>query len=64
MSTQTWAAAEQAAYERGKQDAADECSLRHLDRIADVLDAIERHSGDVEKLRAGILGALGYGGTT
>lgn len=62
MTTQTWTDAEQAAYERGRQDAIDECSQKHLDRIADVLDAIDRHAGDVERLRAGVLGALGHGG--
>lgn len=58
MSTQTWTDAEQAAYDRGRQDQTDECVARHLDRIADVLDAIDRHAADVERLREAVLGAL------
>jgi hypothetical protein len=48
-------------YQRGRQDAIDECTQRHIVRIADVLDAIDRHAGDVAALRAAVLGALGHG---
>lgn len=61
MSTQTWTDAEQAAYERGRQDAVDECSQRHMVRIADVLTAIDRHAGDTEKLRDALLDVLKEG---
>lgn len=50
--------AEIAAYERGRQDQADECAQQHLVKVADVLDAIDRHAGDVDQLRQGILAAL------
>jgi hypothetical protein len=50
--------AEAAAYARGRQDEADECAQRHLVVIGDVLDAIERHVGDPERLRQHILTAL------
>lgn len=48
-------------YQRGRQDQLDECTQRHIVRIADVLDAIERHAGDQEKLRASVLEAMGHG---
>ncbi len=48
------------AYQRGRQDQADECAHRHLTRVADVLDAIDQHAGDVEMLRRHILVAIGH----
>jgi hypothetical protein len=50
--------AEAAAYLRGRQDEADECAQRHLVKLADVLDAIDQHADDRERLRASILTAL------
>lgn len=50
--------AEAAAYQRGRQDEADDCAQRHLVKIADVLDAIDRHAGDPDQLRQSILTAL------
>jgi hypothetical protein len=52
----------QDAYDRGRADQVDDCAQHNLDRIADVLDVIDRHAGDVEKLRTGILEAMGHGG--
>jgi hypothetical protein len=49
-------------YLQGRQDAIDECSQRHLARIADVLAVIDQHAGDVEELRTGVLAAFGHGG--
>lgn len=49
------------AYQRGRQDQADECAQRHIARIGDVLDAIDRHAGDVEQLRHHVLAAMGHG---
>lgn len=54
------------AYRRGvadgKEAQVEECASVHLDRIADVLDAIDQHAGDTEALRANILAAMGHGG--
>ncbi|GAA2608487.1 hypothetical protein GCM10010399_44150 [Dactylosporangium fulvum] len=52
----------QDAYERGRQDAIDEFTRCHLDRIGDILDAIDQHAGDVEQLRIRIriLRAMGH----
>lgn len=64
MSIVTSEAAETAireAYLRGKQDQIDECSQQHLTRIADVLDAIDQHAGNVEQLRRHVLAAMGHG---
>lgn len=58
--THTATSAEAAAYARGRQDEADACARRHLVRIADVLDAIEQHAGNIEKLRSSILVAIGH----
>lgn len=50
------------AYRQGYTDAVDQCATRHLDHIADVLDAIHRHAGDIEQQRTAVLDALGHGG--
>lgn len=60
ISTETAEAAVRKAYLQGRQDEADECAQRHLVRVADILDAIERHAGNVEKLRSSILVAIGH----
>lgn len=53
------------AYERGYRAGAqaqvEVCVEHNLTRIADVLDAVERHVGDSEKLRAELLRVLGHG---
>ncbi len=61
ISTEAAERAIREAYERGKQDQIDECTRLHLVEVADVLDAIERHSGDVEQLRRHVLAAMGHG---
>ncbi len=61
ISTEAAEAAIRSAYEQGRQDEADECTQRHLVRVADVLDvldAIDQHAGNVEKLRSSILTAM------
>jgi hypothetical protein len=60
ISTEAGEAAIREAYQRGREDQADECSQRHLVRIADVLDAIDQHAGNVEQLRSSILTAIGH----
>ncbi len=56
--THTATTAEAEAYQQGRQDEADECARRHMIRVADILDAIERHAGNVEQLRSSILTAM------
>lgn len=48
------------AYERGKQDATEAFTRAHLERIGDVLDAVDQHAGNPEQLRAAILTAMGH----
>ncbi len=60
ISTEAAEAAVRSAYEQGRQDEADECAQRHLVRVADILDAIDRHAGQPEQLRQQILAAMGH----
>ncbi|HLL68988.1 MAG TPA: hypothetical protein VK453_25235 [Micromonosporaceae bacterium] len=45
-------------YEQGRQDATNECAQRHITRIADVLDALHRHAGNIDQQHTAILDAL------
>ncbi len=60
ISTEAAEAAIREAYQRGRGDERDECSQRHLTRIADVLDAIDQHAGNPEQLRQHVLRAMGH----
>lgn len=61
ISTEAAEAAIREAYQRGREDQIDECSQRHLTRIADVLDAIDQNAGDPDRLRTRVLAAIGHG---
>lgn len=63
ISTEAAEAAIRSAYQQGRQDEADDCAQRHLVRVADILDAIDRHAGNTEQLRSHILTALRHDAT-